>query len=869
MRTYRSRVIILIALLAIGLIPAIQAQEVTSIALSISVTEEEVYNELITEFEAQNPNIDVRLITNPFQFGFNEEDPESIDEVLDGIRANVTDADVLTVNNDTLTLEATRAGYYLDLTPLVQIDATLNELDFYQAMWQSYQWDNGIWALPYSGDVNLLLYDTAAFDNAGLFYPDDTWTLSDLDNAIRELTEYDEDGRVVRSAIFDFTDGSGLYASVVSVLGRGVYDELASPSVPDFSEPFLEDALTILADLNREGLLGVSQGDFAEPILLAPSVLATAGGNFSDGRNISLLPGGRSSVAVNGYAVSAGTQAPEAAYELAKFLTLQRDIVEGTGDIPARRSFAEEIRLPQFDQTVEPLIRQALDNALSISELRFAEDLETVVTDMVARDVDARTALNDVELEILERLQIASNRQGTEDLTITQEEEIVLQPGEIALNFGVVSLIAPLPTQEEWEALIDDFTTLDFEVRDIRLDVIQNFINPELETLTSEYDCFYLPDNQVPGADLPLLRNMDPLMASDPNFDSTDFVSNILTLVQRNDQTWAMPLVVQPQVMFYNADLFNRFGIPEPRGTWTVPEFEDALFNIRLSDQDPAPFRPDSLGGTYIQVLMGAYGALPIDYRTEPPTLQFDDPAVIDAAREVLDLAKDGYIEYTALTEGFGFGLQLFASTNEEIAIYNRLLNPIGDFLPAANSSDSDQLITFPQGTQINAVSYDLGTAYISAQTQYAEACYRFISEMSLSPQLFNEMPARRSQINNPRLLEEQSEDAVNFYNSLDALLQQPNTVLIPTPITGALENAPTFLTTLWLNRAFDRYVLEDADLQLELQEAQQFATEFRACTEGLEQPDPNTDAFGLYIANVVTCATGVDPTFGQLIGLN
>ncbi len=68
---------------------------------------------------------------------------------------------------------------------------------------------------------------------------------------------------------------------------------------------------------------------------------------------------------------------------------------------------------------------------------------------------------------------------------------------------------------------------------------------------------------------------------------------------------------------------------------------------LKPYDTDPAPFQPNDPSGSYLLMLIAAFGGLPIDYRTDPPTINFTDAATVDAIRQVLDLAKDGYIAYT------------------------------------------------------------------------------------------------------------------------------------------------------------------------------------------------------------------------------
>lgn len=844
------------------------AQEETRISIAVPITEEDLYQQLIDEFVAQNPSIQVDLITKPFSFG-NDSLPDDPDEYLDYVFREVSKTDVVIVDPQVLTPETTRAGYFLDLTPLASVDASLDEFDFYDAMWRSYQWDGGLWALPFEGDVTMLFYQQRLFDDAGVLYPDPTWNLRDVESAIRDLTVYDENDNVEESAVIDATDNQALYAIMLSLLGHGIYDDLANPSFPRLDDPILDELLEIWADVQRDGLLGVNPGGFDAPMLLGPSTFAFVP-QFARDYEVVVLPGGRPNVTVNAFAVSAGTENPQAAYELAKFLTFSEDLAQETNSIPARRYLAEDQGLgyERLDDNVIDAIQTSLQNALPVSEMRFTSMIGDAVQAMVLQNIDARTAINDAELAMVDRLQLASDRAGTEEIVVRGLRPVELQPGEIALHFGISSIVSPLPTQSRWDQVIEDFVANDFEVGHIYLEIQQNFLNLDLEDFSNTYDCFYLPDNKVPGANLGLIRSFNPLISTDPSFDATDFVGNVLDQVKREDQTWAIPLVIQPEVMFYNPDVFNRNGAFMPQGSWTVAEFEDALRTIHVAIDDPAAFIPQSLGGTYIQVLLASYGGLAVDYRTDPPTINFDDPAVVQAAQQVLDLAKDGYIQYDGLTENLGFNI-FTSGTPAEIAIYNRLLNAIGDFIPGLGSREQDQLVTFPQGAQLNALAYDMGTVYISSNSLYSEACYRFISELSRTPDLFNEMPARKSQINSPQLEDEQGLDAANFYRALDSLLQQPTTVGIPTPLGLSIESADVFLATLWLNRAFDRYVFEDADLQLELQDAQQFATEFLACSDAIPLVNPNDEeAFGDYAQAVVNCATDVDPTFGDLLGL-
>ncbi len=311
-------------------------------------------------------------------------------------------------------------------------------------------------------------------------------------------------------------------------------------------------------------------------------------------------------------------------------------------------------------------------------------------------------------------------------------------------------------------------------------------------------------EEQVRSADVLAIRSTDlapevtragyfldlaPLVNSDPAFNPNNLVGNSLQQVQRDGQTWAVPLIVQPLAMRYDPDLFGIAGAIPPVNGWTVDEFETALRMLKVDPGDPAPFMPQTTSNTYLLMLIAAYGGLPMDYRTDPVTVNFTAPATIDAIRQVLDLAKNGYIDYSELASQDGF--VSITISDDEIALYPETLSGAGignfrrDLAETGALQNTDPLTTFPQGTQYAAASYEIGAAYISMETEHAEACYHFIGELAQQPDLLTGMPARRSMINSPEVVAAQGADAVAFYNAMDTLMQQPNTIVFPAGQVG------------------------------------------------------------------------------------
>jgi ABC-type glycerol-3-phosphate transport system substrate-binding protein len=863
--------------------PAQAQEEVTTISLTVPRFMEDVFSdEIIAQFEAENTDIDVHIV-NSSGFGIPFTGDESVEDYLDSVEEYVESADVILIDSETMLPEATRAGYFLDLYPLVNTDTTINRDDFYPSVWQSFQWDGGMWAIPVTVDAVMIFYDEEAFDDAGLAYPDEAWTMYDYEFAVRTLTRFNDDGSTEMPG---WINSGGEFGTLfLASIGDTVFDQFVLPNEPRYDNPDLEETLSILAGMYDDGLMDIpSDDDFDfEDVPLQLGRVAFNISNFSMGnsnqKTPALLPGGRAGLVLNAYAISSGTQYPEEAYRLLKFLSYSPEVADAffAGE-PARIS-VEEVEqdfgglaqqfLNRTSAETDELIQRGIQNGLGPNQARFSKYLEDGVTRMVTMRVNAREALDETELEVVDRLQFADNRHDSVDFIVElPPPPIELAPGEIRIYFGVTAFITPLPNIEQWESLAQDFVFNDSQVGDVVLDVA--LPGETVEELTEEYDCFYMDTNVVQSVDLNLLRSIDPLLGSDPTFDANDIVGNALGQVQRNNQTWAMPLMIQPATMRYNSNLFIQAGAVPPVGGWTVDQFEDSMRLLKsYMPEGQPPYQPHEFGNSYLLILIAAYGGLPFDYRTDPMTVNFSDPNTVEAIRSVLDLGKDGYIDYRPLASMSGFSFS-FRDDNE-MPLYSEVLDALsvnggfggfGGFLDeeSGGSDHRNTMTSFPRGSQYAAVSYDVGAAYISASSQYTEACYRFISYIAQSPDLFDVMPARRPHISSTEVVATQGQDTVDFYNSLDELMQEPNTISIPA-FQLNMEGIKKIFSTFWLGRAFDRYVLEDADLEKELEDAEIFTLAYLDCEAAIPPFDPTVDEPQTYFTQFAQCAFRIDPT--------
>ena len=871
--------VLLLLGMIIGLVPTMAQDTVT---LSVSIPEyllDGFPDEAIANFEAQHPNIKIHIKATEQNSSFFPQIDAS--EFVDDMEAYASEADILMISStNQMTTEVTRSGVLLDLSPLILSDPTFNTEDFYYPVWQSFQWDGGIWGVPMVADVIGIAYRADLFDQNNMPYPDSWVSPADVDIALRELTTYDDEGNVQTPA---FIDVGNLLDTMLFAMsgGQRVVDDLQFPSAPDYSNPVYEELIQIWADLRTDGILGGFQSIQDAPVILIPSIFASAPGVGIDDISVTTLPGNFIGLSTTGLAVSSGTQYPQEAYEFIKYVSQDPQLSSAfLGVVPARRSLLGAdagdqgaiASLFNPSEEIMALVNQYIDSAIAPSDLRYAAYL-SVAIDKVANDgIDPATALQETEQEVLERLSIADDRGADMSIIVaTPPPDLVVNAGEIALDFGISAFTTNISNQEEWDSVIADFVASNPDVVDINVKGATFFSGNSLSDLSEQYDCFYNTGNIVQSGDISLLLNISPLIASDPNIDPADFIGGTLNQMTRENQLYGLPVEIQPQSMAYDTDLINQGGAFPPSSGWTVTDFENILRTLKVDPEDPAPFSSrDFGGGAYLLNLIAAYGGVPIDYRTQPITLDFTSPATVEAVRQVLDLAKEGYIDYQELANFGGAGI--FAGGGDPVALYTQLLNSFtvdfggGDDEGDENTNNPQVPVAFPTGTQFSAVNYDLGGMYISSSTDFADACYRFISFASTNPTLLTAMPARRSVLANPDLSTLQSPEAVQLYNDIAVIMDSPNTISIPAGFDSGIESTGDQLLILWLIQAFDGYVLEDEDLETELEEAQLFSDNYRGCAAEIPPYDPAIDQVFGYVGEFFDCAIQVDPSMADVL---
>ncbi len=301
--------------------------------------------EQAADFNEMHPNVTVRM----------EPIPDWSTTIFPQIAAG-TAADVLWGGTDDGYTQMVAINAFQSLQPFID-DEGFDLSPWPDNMIQHFSdADGGSLILPVSNlAFNFLYYNKNLFDAAGVDYPDASWTVDDLINATRDLSIPDEQWGL------SFAWGD-LYQTWMRMYGCEFANDATYPSDYTYNGPACVEALTDLDELARNGYInwelgakfgGLAPGDTAgetafsgghTAMLLsgtweAGSISENSGGAFEfDAAPAPLKQGGKIQGAAEGFGIYSGTDHPEWAWELVKFVAgtegQEREAKLGLGTSP-------------------------------------------------------------------------------------------------------------------------------------------------------------------------------------------------------------------------------------------------------------------------------------------------------------------------------------------------------------------------------------------------------------------------------------------------------------------------------------------------------------------------------------------------------
>lgn len=122
--------------------------------------------------------------------------------------------------------------------------------DYWPALLESASYDGSVYGFPRDISVEALYYNKDMFDQAGIPYPDETWTWDDLLSAAEQLTVKDASGKTER---YGLGMEAGKWQLWVGQNGGMILDDMRNPSKCSLNDPTAAEAIQFFADLLNNG----------------------------------------------------------------------------------------------------------------------------------------------------------------------------------------------------------------------------------------------------------------------------------------------------------------------------------------------------------------------------------------------------------------------------------------------------------------------------------------------------------------------------------------------------------------------------------------------------------------------------------------
>ncbi|MCM3717717.1 ABC transporter substrate-binding protein [Fictibacillus phosphorivorans] len=241
-----------------------------------------------------------------------------------------------------------------DLEPYIEKDSDYKKDSFYPTVVDLYSYEGKLHAAPYFIDAVGLYYNKKFFDDAGIPYPDETWTWEDIEKVGQKLTDKEKG---VYGYTMDIKRSQSVYYNLIPQAGGYIISDDKTKS--GFNAPESKEAFHFLDNLMKKGIspsaktVMETEGKqlfMSEKSAMIPAISVSAGefeSVLGDKLGVAPLPKGKERASIVhgiGWAMNGKTKNDEVAWDLIKALTGKEGskvIAESGFSIPADKEMSE------------------------------------------------------------------------------------------------------------------------------------------------------------------------------------------------------------------------------------------------------------------------------------------------------------------------------------------------------------------------------------------------------------------------------------------------------------------------------------------------------------------------------------------------
>lgn len=870
--------------------------DVVTISYAAWESERAVYEPLANKFNAENPSIKVALV--PLDDMLNvPSSPDRPDNPTALLRRIVSSAD--TAPSFFLSPDSFASSLLMDLTPMMEADASFQRDDFYPGALEQYAVKGGLRMLPRYLNVQVLSYNKDLFSLANLPEPKAGWTWNDLLGAAEQIAR--KNGSTVDT--YGFLDQSGGFLPLVALLDAQGIDLLNTPSRDlQLTQPGIVDAVEHIRDLSKSGaLFQPFYGKEGPGVDMQQLLRDGKVGMWSSDMTMSLVsgrgpdypqpaepfkfqigsvpyPGNSASFffgGSDGYVVSAGTEHPNEAWKWIEFLS--RTPIEQVGPgiaspaiaspqvpgrVPARKSLAEATSYwKNIDEPTAAAYRWAIEHPArqpaQMPDFIGLNALSQALSQIVGEDKDPAKALAEAQKQLQDQL---AEVQLTPSPTPDNSPVLVAtpEPQEVPEGATAITFAVPGYSTSDMRRIVRSFQQQHPELF-VKITSTETYSGPlELKDVAQKNDCFTWFSTPQSDADFKALLDIQPLFDADAGFPQSDYPAALLSPYQRNGGLFGLPYAFNVRTLNYNRTAFDAAGLKSPSYDWKPADFLAAAQSLTSGEGDTKQYGYVSVGSAPQDLFffIGQFGGRLISGGGKDVRPNFDDPKVIEAIQWYLDLAG-----VHKVMPPIKFPYRRDDPGNVEDRSYDLVQNGragmwfdqgYGMFEGSKTDDGNGPRRNFEIGVAPLPIGggglrstdfYERGF-HISANTQQAQGCWELIKFLSGDVTgLQGSLPARVSVAKSDSFTSQAQPSQIEIYNVYaDALKRESQAGDDLNALYGQR------IDLYWFFKAIGEAIEGTTNLDKGLAEAQKMTNAYIDCQiQGGEPP---------------ACATQVDPTY-------
>lgn len=738
--------------------PAIQPTDLTGTEEDVTITfaaepaARSVYEALMEDFHQQYPNISVQYV---------EADPSLQLPVSD----QVTRADTMLAVSRNQIIKG--AGYYLDLTPLMESDADFQANDFWpNALSGCRDAEQRSYGIPLSLYFLGILYDPQTLDESGIPYPQPGWTWEDFRRIVGALPsgsslsgQYpfvdqpvyrDEQITAINSLVAPILDAvlaenNGLIEPDSLIQSVQWYLDLVQQKrIFPIAENWQSETYTqLFADGYPAMYIGATNSWLEDRLALEVYNMLP----FPVDAGETKIP--TSPITASCGVISAGSKHPQESWLWLNFLS--QNWIHGderlfyiNQAIPARPSVANGT--PFWDQ-IHPgavdSIRYSLEHGWYGSPYPAALwAVSAALIDTASNGADFRSALEQARAAMASLPE--SDSQKT-PVAVATPRPVTGDAVTIRFFTGEV-----FENMQKFKDMAAEFTRQNPEIQ-VELSSPMNPVDfpsggDDLFTFPAEnYDCFEVELHDLPNRDLTLLYDINAWLDQDTTLRA-DIDPGQLEAYSVDGRVYGLPAAIRPNLMFYNKNLLERLGIPAPESDWTFDDFIRlaTMASTTLDGQKVYGFAP--YAHRDVGLLLAGQGIEWLDVSGSFPTAHLDTQTALGAYRWMEGLVQSGVLlpvtskdSSQAIQDAlYGGRLAFWTAESQPWGGWYLNLPDLVDFEIGGTPLPQTQMLNTADNPGMTGL-------FISKKTQHPQACWDWIHYLSGQPAAFPGVPARRS----------------------------------------------------------------------------------------------------------------------------